>query len=664
MSRSRPVLLLLATVALLLTGAPTALAQTDPGPSDPGRPGPELPDPGQVTEPSFRLASRPPWVGAEDTAPFSIALDGPLEGATVRVELYEALDSVEELRESFVEDTGRRIFRTPALPVEQLAPGADGTRVVALKTSTSAGDEFTARLSDPGVHPLVLTLSDADGTVVDEIRTPVVRLGTEEEPLASPSLAVLLDVDAPPTLQPDGTRTLSSARLAALSRVGILLADHPDLELTVAATPDTIDALGASPDPSAAELLTQLEGREMLALPYLPLAVQSMRRSDLLGLVPSLVERGATVLSDRLGARLRAGVWDPSAELDAADADVLSGLGYEALLVPDGVPPDPDDPEQLERELIGAGPAPLAELEPLSGLVVDTELSEELASRLPETVDAAHVALAELLLRDDGAETQVLVRPRTLAAGSVLDGLLDLLDREGSPIVVGGLGSLDRFPEPETDPVEWGGRPAPSLSDIAGRVLADAARLETFAAIIDPRSSRADELRLQIATAVAATTPDRRREQAVSTVEQTLQDAFQSIRLAGQTDLNLTSRQGTLPITVENDNPFAVNVLIRVRSDRLSFPEGEVLAATVSPDGERIDVPVEALATGSVPVFVELWTGDDALKLDARQLNVRSTAVSGVGVALSLGALVVLVVWWARSWRRSRRDRGPHAPVD
>jgi hypothetical protein len=37
--------------------------------------------------------------------------------------------------------------------------------------------------------------------------------------------------------------------------------------------------------------------------------------------------------------------------------------------------------------------------------------------------------------------------------------------------------------------------------------------------------------------------------------------------------------------------------------------------------------------------------------------TVRSTAVSGVGLALSIGAGVFLTVWWARHWRRTRRSK-------
>jgi len=35
---------------------------------------------------------------------------------------------------------------------------------------------------------------------------------------------------------------------------------------------------------------------------------------------------------------------------------------------------------------------------------------------------------------------------------------------------------------------------------------------------------------------------------------------------------------------------------------------------------------------------------------------VRSTAVSGVGLVLSIGAGLFLVVWWARHWHRTRRS--------
>lgn len=613
--------------------------------------------PAQTDEPpqaSLRLVERAPWVGPEGTVRFVVAADGDVEGASVRIRLHAPLDDTEELARAASEDVGPRVFRSPPLALELLAPGPDGTRIVGLSTSPTSGDDFTARLTRPGVYPLVISLIGPDGEVLDELRTPVVRLGDEDDPLSAPSISVLVDVDAPPTLQPDGTRALPAGSLERLAPVSELLGAHPRLDLTVAAVPDTLDALVAEPDPAAAVLLDRLRGRDVLALPYLPLPLEALRDTDLIGLMPPLIDRGVTTLRDQLDTIPRRGVWDPATDLDADDAELLAEFGYDRILVPgaDDEPAAGDD-----RPLVPAGPRPVADRSPLNGLVVDTELSADLAAPLSGGADAVHVLLAELVLRDDGRSSDVLVRPRGLAEGSALAALVDLLDREDAPVPVGGVGALTRFPELDAEPVTWTGPPGPDLTTIAPRILAVGPRLDTFSAIIDQRSSRADDLRLQIATAVAATGTDETRTEAIGAVEESLRDVFSAIRLTGQTDLNLTSRRGTLPIIVENDNPFTVDVLVRIRSDRLAFPAGEAFPLTVSGDGERIDVPVESLATGSVPVFVEVWTGDDRELLDSRQLNVRSTAISGVGLTLSLGALLVLVTWWFRNWRRSRRAR-------
>jgi hypothetical protein len=38
-------------------------------------------------------------------------------------------------------------------------------------------------------------------------------------------------------------------------------------------------------------------------------------------------------------------------------------------------------------------------------------------------------------------------------------------------------------------------------------------------------------------------------------------------------------------------------------------------------------------------------------------VTVRSTAVSGIGYVLTIGAAGFLVAWWFRHWRRTRRER-------
>jgi hypothetical protein len=61
---------------------------------------------------------------------------------------------------------------------------------------------------------------------------------------------------------------------------------------------------------------------------------------------------------------------------------------------------------------------------------------------------------------------------------------------------------------------------------------------------------------------------------------------------------------------------------------------------------------------------VRVTSPDGALLLDRSTFDVRSTAISGVGLVLSVGAGLFLAVWWARNWRKSRRTTGGAPPPD
>lgn len=645
--------------------APVAAGAQEPTPTEPAAP--------VAASGTIDLVDRPAWSRPVDRLDFRVAVTGDPAATAIQVEVFSSLDSVEELEESDTEDVGVRLSRTPPVPVAELPAGPDGTRIVTVPVSNEPVDFLTTQLVEPGVHPVVLSLLGPGGEVLDEVRTPVVRLGDEQLDWDAPSLAVLLDVDASPTLQPDGDRSIAAADLRSLTRTGAVLAAHGDLDLTVAVAPDTVDALRTSDDPSAEGVLDALDGADALAAPYLPLPVAALVEDGLEGLVEPIVARGRAVLTDQVGPELRDEVWPGETAIGGAGARILADLGYRHVVVP--APPDPDvDAEEL-APLADAGPRPLRGAAELDALVADPALSSELASPLPDRPDGAHLALARLLLRpapdpddrgtrttDDDVAATVLVRPGPLAEQSTLAGLLQLLDDPESPVRIGGLDLLDGSAVDE-DPVTWSAATSPALDGIAGRVLAVAGRLDSYAAMVADRSPVADDLRLQIATAVAAGTDPSAREAAVTAVESAVRTGFEAVHLSGQTDLNLTSRRGTLPVTVENRNPFEVDVLVRVRSDRLAFPGGsggEVAIPLTIAEGEqrRIDVPVEARATGSVPVFVELRAPDDRTRLDDLRLNVRSTAISGVGLVISAGAILVLVTWWIRHSRAVRRAAG------
>ncbi len=58
-------------------------------------------------------------------------------------------------------------------------------------------------------------------------------------------------------------------------------------------------------------------------------------------------------------------------------------------------------------------------------------------------------------------------------------------------------------------------------------------------------------------------------------------------------------------------------------------------------------------------MLMTVTTQSGAFSLASGNLTIRSTAISGVAVALTVGAGLFLVVWWARSVLKRRRH-GKH----
>ena len=622
------------------------------------------------------LASRSPWVGAEGTLRIDLATTGSVDPFMVQLRVHRAVDSMEDLEESVDGNPGPTLYRMPELPVGFLASQPDGSRRLELAVSDTESAPFTLRLRRPGIYPVTIELEDDTGEVIDQISTPLVRLGTPDDPLPAPDIAMVVRLVAPPSIGPEGRRQLDDEELARLQRLAALLdATGPDggrtAGLTVAASPDTLDALATSDDPRAATVLEALapagDDRTALALPYVPLDVAALDAAGLAAFLPPVHAAGTDVLADRLGPELDRTVWDSADGLDDGAADLLADLGVQHVLV-DAAPPSATGSPAAERALVDAGPLELPAIDPLDAVVVDTATSTALGERAADRPDAAHLALAELILRDDGEESTVALVVDDVADDSVLARLLPLLADPSSPVDVGPVvpstfddDALDGG-DPDAPELDLDGSAASGersgLRAVAASVGNAWVAVDIFDRLVGAESARASELRLRIATSLARGLDREQRAALLETVAETTRSTFDGVTLAGQTDVNLTSRRGTLPLVVRNDNPFPVQVVVRVRSERLRFPRGDRFEIDVADEVVRIDVPVESRATGSVPTFVEVLTPDEGLVLDERRLDVRSTAVSGVGLAISLGALVVLLVWWVRTWRRSHPGRG------
>ena len=147
-------------------------------------------------------------------------------------------------------------------------------------------------------------------------------------------------------------------------------------------------------------------------------------------------------------------------------------------------------------------------------------------------------------------------------------------------------------------------------------------------------------------------TPDADRAAYVDRVEAELRTVTGAVTLPDEFRITLTTRSSTIPVTLTNNTEQDLQVRVELDSDQLEFPDGDVLTPTLPPGTTRLEVRVRARTSGAFTLDVTVSSPDGTLVLDRSTFDIRSTAISGVGLLLSVGAGLFLAMWWGRHWRR------------
>jgi uncharacterized protein DUF6049 len=119
------------------------------------------------------------------------------------------------------------------------------------------------------------------------------------------------------------------------------------------------------------------------------------------------------------------------------------------------------------------------------------------------------------------------------------------------------------------------------------------------------------------------------------------------IRAPAPQTITLTSRTGVIPLSVGSALKYPVDVVIRLDSDKLRFPDGNRIDVTrLRPPNQTFRVRAITQASGTFPLKVQVLTPSGRLVSDS-QLTIRSTAYNVVALSITGGAAVFLVGWWA-----------------
>jgi hypothetical protein len=667
--RLRRALLALLLVAAVVAGAGPAGAQTGADPTGAGTAGPSL-----------QLVSQSAWVAPSGAMELRfLPVDIPA-GATLSVQVHPAVGG----RIAFDESTqgvalgsplrgGPAPFQIGAVPAL-----ADGSYAVTIPVSrTSPAPEGGVTLSSEGVYPVVVSAT-VDGSEVAELITHLVRLPTTDVEGPALGVGLVAEIDGTVLVGEDGVPELDDAEATRAAGTIAALAAQPAVPLTVAATPSVVEVLAAGEQgvdgPAPVQgLAAALAGRQVLASPYVQLDQGAWIAEGLVAELDRQVAVGAEVAVSTLGVRPdgRTAVADPT--LTPAAMAHLHALGVEQLVVPnDQLAPIPGAEISFTRAfqvLDGDGNA-------LDAVVADVELSRRLRATGDPVLDA-HRTVAELaVLYNDqpafnrGVALEVPSDVDARALATLLEALAERVPPGGdgrqiiSPLT---LDDLFRTTEEATDDAStrtttlqraYEAQPPGSLGAYPAE-LADVERqLDGFRSMVPELPQVTVPLdRAVLLSGAIGMGPDQRGD-ALGWVTSEVDAASQEVLAPLQEYVTLTSRSGNIPLNLENRLPYPVTVHVVVRSVRLDFPEGNVIPVELPAAATtRVEVGVTTRSSGSFPIEVSVRSPDEVLELSTSRFTVRSTAISGIGLVLSIGAGVFLLVWWARHWRKVRRAR-------
>lgn len=628
-------------------------------------------------DPSIGVAGQTTMVAPEDEFRLDVAVENAPPGSTITTRLYGRLGDQSEFGPATLGvGLGNPIHRAQR-PVEEAVPAADGDRVLPLRLnlcSLMCGPEDIL-LSNDGVYPYDVRLTGPDGEELGRLITFVVRL--PDEPWTGTPLraAVLLGLHAPPALAPGRSPTLDEQAMSSIEVLTQALLDHPEVPVTVVPTPETMASLSGS-DPDRLDRLSLAlgdENRQVIAGPYVDVPLAAWLDAGLTEELAALRARGTDVLQDLLpDPDVRTWVADPTLTVGAAARLQEMGVG-QVVVDPAGLVPS--------DAATGSPPVPLTRRFSVDTGTIDGLSAVQIDPRLRAAFDrtgdvlAAHLLLAELAViayeEADGERGVVIAPPEGWTpSATFLDVLLDGL-AVGDPLVrastVEDLFAGIAAEAPGGGPAEGetsrsvGLAPAPAtpLGAYPERLAASRRLLDSYRSFIGDANRLIDPFDERLLISAAEDLSPEDRLELLSQIDASVLGAFEEVEVATQQTVTLTSTEGQLPVTIRNPLDHRVEVVVTLSSsERLEFKDGGVQGVRLEAGETRsLQFGVRARATGDTPVQVVVRTPDGAQLVEATRYNVRSMAVSGVGVLLSVGAAGFLALWWLRHIRLVRRER-------
>ena len=546
------------------------------------------------------------------------------------------------------------------------------TALLTLSVPTDVGSD--TELSGPdslefptsGVYPIrIQLLVDNDlvgthGTLVERRPGPddIVR------PSAPVQFAVVTAAERPPGVSGDSDaqavdRATAILEGAAETNPPLLASIPPDV---LVAALERVNARNAGDDAA-----TTVADDEFVALSDINLDVSSAVEAGLSAQYALALERGEESITAALSRPPTRVVRIVDTALSAPGAQLLRTLGVRYLVMTPtrydefvgGRRPNTD--RFVEVELPDGGTLPILLTDPISAEFTTDKADETLAKST--TTEWATNTIAAIVL-DHRSQGRTTRRSRLIGLDDLappdprlINALVAMAANTPDVDVVAPtalVGTTDTQRPPGGEPL--------TLPDVAGPDLtARLATIETAklslistASMLDDSDERLSIWIDRLDGLLSNGITDAEASEVIDEVTANSAAIRSSAGLPEPFTFTLTGRSDNIPLRLTNNGDEQLNVMVRLTSSKLTFPENDQVVRLRANDSTDIQVPVRARSNGTSPVSIQLLTPVGEPIGEPVSLTARVNSLTGLGQILTAGFLLMLGTWWFANWRKRR----------
>lgn len=531
-----------------------------------------------------------------------------------------------------------------------------------------------------GVYPLEVSLDDVlTGQPVDSFTTYLVVIPATAASQKRLRFSFIVPLGSSIALSATGSPAVDSETLSEMGTIAGAEARWPLAPLSVDLYGQLLLALDRSPKHTALVNTAAYGGlKTLVAGPFGNVDPTRLVRSGLTADLKNQIERGEEVFEKVLRTSSTSGIYVATEQLGTRGLAALAADGIKDVVVPEanlqslsgGPPKTVQWPYTLSAPFLIAGSN-------VEGLQSDLDLGAHLTGPGSPSLRAQQLLadLAEIFFDSPdypNARGVALVAPQswTPEPGFLAAALHGL---SSSPIITTvPIGELfSRVPRGTCQtPSQYvtGCSPAeralasPSLtgdgSVTAAQLQVARAQLAELSSVIPSGSATLHGLSDAISLAETAGLRPQMREQYLSGALATMRELGSDLGLPAGRTVTVTSSSARFPIAITSSYRTPVHAVLAISGTDLSSSAD--LGVVLKHGTTSFIVRVHTRTSGDSSLQLQLLSPVGRLQLARVELTIRSTAISGVAIGLTVGAAAFLLFWWFRSISRRHRRRAKH----